>query len=108
MFAKRFLAIPAVLWLSESQDIVARDDQAANVVGSKTENRQEFLPDPDSGGPWGRQNRSIVFVEIVVIDGASMPRRQDAIYAMTDFGRIFNVSNIRVPDSVPRSRFRLI
>jgi hypothetical protein len=82
-FAKRFLAIPAVLWLSESGNkVVARDDQVANAVGLKIESAKN-LPDLILAD-LGPTEPLIVFVEIVATDGAITLRRQDAIYVITD------------------------
>jgi hypothetical protein len=51
-FAKLFLHIPAVLWLSESGNkIVARDDQVANAIGLKIE-PDKNLSRPHSSRPW--------------------------------------------------------
>ncbi len=82
-FAKRFLAKPAVLWLSESGNkVVIRDDSIANAIGLKIE-PDKNLPDlilADLGPP----EPLIVFVEVVATDGAITPRRQQAIYDLTD------------------------
>lgn len=82
-FARRFLGNPVVLWLSESGNkIVARDDRVANAIGLKIEPDKNLpdviLADLEPAEPL------IVFVEVVATDGAMTPRRQDAIYAITD------------------------
>jgi hypothetical protein len=83
IFAPAFLEIPAVLWLSESGNkIVMRDDKIAHAIGLKIEADKNLpdliLADLGVGGPL------LVFVEVVATDGAITPRRQDAIYAITD------------------------
>ena len=83
VFAKRFLAAPAVLWLSESGNkVVVRDDSIANAIGLKIETDKN-LPDMILAD-LGPKEPLIVFVEVVATDGAVTPRRQDAIYALTD------------------------
>jgi hypothetical protein len=82
-FAPLFLEVPAVLWLSESGNkIVMRDDKIAQAIGLKIEADKNLpdliLADLGAGGP------VLVFVEVVATDGAITPRRQDAIYAITD------------------------
>ena len=83
VFARRFLEEPAVLWLSESGNkIVMRDDRIATAIGLKIE-ADRNLPDlilADLGPP----EPLLVFVEVVATDGAITPRRQEAIYAITD------------------------
>lgn len=89
IFTKRFLLQPAVIWLSESGNkVVLQDDAIANAIGLKIE-ADRNLPDlilVDLGS----KEPLIVFVEVVATDGAITPRRQEAIYALTDaagFGR---------------------
>jgi hypothetical protein len=83
VFAKRYLAQPAVLWLSESGNkIVMRDDSIANAIGLKIE-ADKNLPDLILAD-LGPAEPLIVFVEVVATDGAITPRRQEAIYAITD------------------------
>jgi hypothetical protein len=83
VFAKRFLDEPAVLWLSESGNkVVARDDKIAAVIGLKIETDKN-LPDLILAD-LGPDEPLIVFVEFVATDGAITPRRQDALYALTD------------------------
>jgi hypothetical protein len=83
VFARRFLEKPAVLWLSESGNkIVMRDERIANAIGLKIEPDKNLpdliLPDLEPAEPL------IVFVEVVATDGAITPRRQEALYALTD------------------------
>ncbi len=83
VFARTYLAKPAVLWLSESGNkIVLRDDRIANAIGLRIE-ADKNLPDLILAD-LGPAEPVIVFVEIVATDGAITPRRQEAIYAMTD------------------------
>lgn len=83
VFAKRFLEKPAVLWLSESGNkIVMRDDRIAAAIGLKIE-ADKNLPDLILVD-LGPANPLLVFVEVVATDGAITPRRQDAIYELTD------------------------
>lgn len=71
------------MWLSESGNkIVARDDQVANAIGLRIE-PDKNLPDLIFAD-LGPAEPLIVFVEVVATDGAITPRRQDAIYAITD------------------------
>jgi hypothetical protein len=83
IFAKRYLEQPAVLWLSESGNkIVMRDDRIANAIGLRIE-ADKNLPDLIIAD-LGPVEPLIVFVEVVATDGAITPRRQDAIYALTE------------------------
>lgn len=83
VFAKRFLENPAVLWLSESGNkIVLRDDRIANAIGLRIE-ADKNLPDLILAD-LGPAEPLLVFVEVVATDGAITPRRQEAIYAITD------------------------
>lgn len=83
IFAKRYLEKPAVLWLSESGNkIVVRDDRIANAIGLKIE-ADKNLPDLILAD-LGPAEPLIVFVEVVATDGAITPRRQEAIFAITD------------------------
>ena len=83
VFARRFLAQPAVLWLSESGNkIVMRDDRIASAIGLKIE-ADKNLPDLILAD-LGPSEPLIVFVEVVATDGAITPRRQEAIYELTD------------------------
>lgn len=83
VFAKRFLETPAVLWLSESGNkVVLRDDRIAGAIGLNVE-PDKNLPDAILAD-LGPANPLIVFVEIVATDGAITPRRQEAMYALTD------------------------
>jgi hypothetical protein len=83
VFAARFLARPAVVWLSESGNkIVLRDDRIAQAIGLRIE-ADRNLPDLILAD-LGPAEPLIVFVEVVATDGAITPRRQEAILAMTD------------------------
>jgi hypothetical protein len=83
MFAKRYLEQPAVLWLSESGNkIVMRDDRIANAIGLRIE--ADKNPPDLIIAALGPVEPLIVFVEVVATDGAITPRRQDAIYALTE------------------------
>ncbi len=83
VFAKRFLAAPAVLWLSESGNkVVVRDDSLANAIGLKIKHDKN-LPDLILAD-LGPLEPLIVFVEVVATDGAITPRRREAIYELTD------------------------
>lgn len=89
VFAPRFLAQPAVLWLSESGNkVVVRDDKIANAIGLKIE-ADKNLPDLILADL--QENGAVlVFVEVVATDGAMHERRKEAIYGLTDaagFGR---------------------
>lgn len=82
-FAKKFLAEPFLLWLSESGNKAPhRDDVLAKELGLDI-NVSLDLPDivlVDTGA----KDPLIVFVEVVATDGAITPRRISAIYEMTD------------------------
>ncbi|PKU23461.1 BsuBI/PstI family type II restriction endonuclease [Telmatospirillum siberiense] len=83
VFAPAFLDRPAVIWLSESGNkIVMRDDKIANAIGLKIDAATN-LPDLILAD-LGPAEPLIVFVEVVATDGAITPRRQDAIFALTD------------------------
>lgn len=83
VFARRYLAKPAVLWLSESGNkVVLRDDRIANAIGLRIE-PDKNLPDLILAD-LGPAEPLIVFVEVVATDGAITPRRQKAVYAITD------------------------
>lgn len=83
VFAPRFMAQPAVLWLSESGNkVVVRDDALAHAIGLRIE-ADKTLPDlilADLGQP----EPLILFVEVVATDGAITERRREAIHALTD------------------------
>lgn len=82
-FAKTFLQVPAVLWLSESGNkVVARDDGLAASIGLKIEADKD-LPDLILAD-LGPSHPLIVFVEVVATDGPISARRQKALYALTD------------------------
>lgn len=83
IFAKRFLESPAVLWLSESGNkVVLRDEAISNKIGLKIA-PDKNLPDIILAdlGPY---EPLIVFVEVVATDGAITPRRQQAMFELTD------------------------
>jgi BsuBI/PstI restriction endonuclease domain/BsuBI/PstI restriction endonuclease HTH domain len=82
-FARRFLGQPVVLWLSESGNkVVVRDDSIANAIGLKIE-ADKNLPDLILADMAPREPL-LVFVEVVATDGAITPRRQEAIFQITD------------------------
>lgn len=83
VFAPAFLEDPAVLWLSESGNkVVARDDKLAAAIGLKIE-ADKNLPDIILAD-LGPAEPLIVFIEVVATDGAVTPRRQKALFALTD------------------------
>lgn len=82
-FAARFLAQPAVLWLSESGNkVVARDDKLATAIGLKIE-ADKNLPDLIMVD-LGQADPLLVFIEVVATDGPITDRRREAIFALTD------------------------
>lgn len=85
VFAKKFLGVPGVIWLSESGNKVAHPDlQLASAIGLNIEAHKN-LPDLILVD-LGPVDPVIVFVEVVATDGAITPRRQEALYAITDKG----------------------
>lgn len=85
VFAPRFLEQPGVLWLSESSNKVAvQDVKLANAIGldiiAKKDLPDLILVDLGPADPL------IVFVEVVATDGAITPRRQKALFELTDNG----------------------
>jgi hypothetical protein len=81
-FAPRFLERPAVLWLSESKNkVVAQDVRLAAAVGLKIDPGRN-LPDLILAD-LGPTEPLVVFVEVVVTDGAVTPRRQEALLELT-------------------------
>ena len=85
VFAKKFLEVPGVLWLSESSNKVAMQDlRIASRIGLNIE-AQKNLPDLILVD-LGPKDPLIVFIEVVATDGAITPRRQEALYALTDKG----------------------
>jgi hypothetical protein len=83
VFARDFLDKPVVLWLSESGNkVVLRDDSIATAIGLKIE-ADKNLPDIILAD-LGPQDPLLVFVEVVATDGAITPRRQEAIFKITD------------------------
>jgi hypothetical protein len=92
VFAQEFLEKPAVLWLSESSNKVAMQDlRMAVSIGLDIE-AQKNLPDLILVD-LGPKNPLIVFVEVVATDGAITPRRQEALFQLTDRGG-FNRSQV--------------
>lgn len=85
VFAVNFLEKPGVVWLSESGNKVAHPDlKLASMIGLDIE-AQKNLPDLILVDV-GPVDPLIVFVEVVATDGAITPRRQEALYAITDKG----------------------
>jgi len=83
VFAPKFLQEPAVVWLSESGNkIVMRDEAIAKAIGLNIQ-ADKNLPDLILAD-LGPADPLIVFVEAVATDGAITPRRQEAIFALTD------------------------
>jgi hypothetical protein len=83
VFTKKFLGEPVVLWLSESGNkVVVRDDSIANAIGLKIE-VDKNLPDLILADI-APKDPILVFVEVVATDGAITPRRQEAIFQLTD------------------------
>ncbi len=83
VFTTTFLDKPAVIWLSESGNkVVMRDDKIANAIGLKID-ASANLPDLILAD-LGPDEPLIVFVEVVATDGAITPRRQEAIFKLTD------------------------
>ncbi len=81
-FAPRFLERPAVLWLSESKNkVVAQDQRLAEAIGLPIEPDRN-LPDLILAD-LGPSEPLVVFVEVVVTDGAVTARRQEALYELT-------------------------
>lgn len=86
VFAKLFLEQPGVIWLSESSHKVAvQDFKLASIIGLDIEAHKN-LPDLILVD-LGPTDPLIVFVEVVATDGAITPRRQEALYAITDKGK---------------------
>jgi hypothetical protein len=88
-FSKRFLANPAVLWVSESgAKVVSRDDELAAQLKLKI-SADRNLPDiilVDLGD--GKSGHVLlVFIEVVASDGPVTPQRQEALLKIaTDAG----------------------
>jgi hypothetical protein len=80
-FAHRFVASPAVLWVSESSaKVVARDDQLASQLNLRISADRD-LPDiilVDLGDD-KRGDVLLVFVEVVATDGPVTAQRQEAL-----------------------------
>ncbi|WP_286911882.1 BsuBI/PstI family type II restriction endonuclease [Flavobacterium sp. UBA4197] len=83
IFAPIYLVNPAVLWISTSDAKVPYlDKRIANSIGLNIEADKE-LPDiilADLAG----NTPTLIFVEVVATDGAVTPRRQEAIYNITE------------------------
>jgi hypothetical protein len=85
VFATKFLARPAVLWLSESATkVITRDERLASEVGLSIA-AAELLPDVILVD-LGPDDPLIVFVEVVHSDGAITDRRQEALWKLSDEG----------------------
>ena len=85
VFAKQFLEQPGVLWLSESSNkVTIQDLKLASTIGLDIEAHRN-LPDLILVD-LGPKDPLIVFIEVVATDGAITPRRQEALYALTDKG----------------------
>jgi hypothetical protein len=83
VFAKLFLEIPGVLWLSTSGDkVIARDEKLASKIGLNIQADKD-LPDIILVD-LGPDDPLVVFMEVVATDGAISDRRQLAIYDLTD------------------------
>ena len=83
IFAKTFLEDPAVLWLSESGNKVAvQDNKLSKSLGLNIE-PDKHLPDLILAD-LGPASPLIVFVELVATDGAITAKRQEAFYKLTD------------------------
>ncbi|TXG97469.1 MAG: restriction endonuclease [Nevskiaceae bacterium] len=85
VFASKFLKQPGVLWLSESSNKVAHQDvKLASAIGLDIVAAKD-LPDLILVD-LGPADPLIVFVEVVATDGAITPRRQNALFELTDKG----------------------
>ncbi|WP_122550748.1 BsuBI/PstI family type II restriction endonuclease [Pseudomonas viridiflava] len=85
VFASRFLKQPGVLWLSESSNKVAvQDVKLATAIGLDIVAKKD-LPDLILVD-LGPVDPLIIFVEVVATDGAITPRRQRALFELTDKG----------------------
>jgi hypothetical protein len=81
VFAPRFLAMPAVLFVSESGNkVVARDDVLARSIGLSIK-ADKNLPDTILVD-LGPEHPVLVFVEVVATDGPINERRKDALSAL--------------------------
>jgi hypothetical protein len=82
VFAPRFLANPAVLWISESGNkVVQRDDALAREIGVIVD-IGKLLPDAILVD-LGPKEPLIVFVEVVATDGAITESRRTALLELT-------------------------
>ncbi len=85
VFASKFLKQPGVLWLSESSNKVAvQDVKLATAIGLDIVAKKD-LPDLILVD-LGPADPLIIFVEVVATDGAITPRRQRALFELTDNG----------------------
>lgn len=85
VFSVKFLEEPGVIWLSESGNKTAHSDvKLALSIGLDIQANKD-LPDLILVDV-GPLQPLIVFVEVVATDGAITPRRQEALYAITDKG----------------------
>ncbi len=86
-FAPRFLATPAVLWLSESGNkVVARDEHLADSIGISI-NASKALPDIiliDLGTNESGNDMLVVFCEVVATDGPINRQRQAALTSIAE------------------------
>lgn len=82
IFAPRFLQRPAVVFLTESrQKVVAQDNEVAAAIGLRIE-PQRNLPDIILAD-LGQSQPLLVFVEIVITDGAVTKGRKEALLRIT-------------------------
>ena len=80
-FAKRFLEVPAVIWVSESRRrVVARDDALAQEIGLVID-AERNLPDVILVD-LGPSEPLLVFVEVVATAGVIGDARQEALMAL--------------------------
>lgn len=83
VFAKIFLKIPGVLWLSESGNkVVQRDDNLARMIGLEIHS-ERILPDiilVDLGS----KEPLLVFVEVVASDGPINEKRKAELYKLVN------------------------
>lgn len=84
-FTRRYLANPAVLWLSESGNkVVTRDEHLAKSLGLSID-AQAALPDiilVDLGHDPGGADMLVIFCEVVATDGPINRLRKDSLLAI--------------------------
>jgi hypothetical protein len=86
VFAPRFLADPAVIWISESGNkVIQRDDKLARAIGLEIR-PERALPDIILADV--TQPLLLVFVEVVATDGAIVPSRRKALLELAAESRI--------------------